>query len=97
MGVYCDLSWLWQMQRQIDLHIGLSGGCFFPKGKEWVCSTWQWGGTPLQSSVSELRGILGQSLASFQPTYMPLSEIEPCHGVFVYWRLQGHCVRQMTF
>lgn len=30
VGVCCDLSWLWQMRRQIDLHVGLSGGCFFP-------------------------------------------------------------------
>lgn len=28
VGVYCDLSWLWQMQRQIDLHVELSGGWF---------------------------------------------------------------------
>lgn len=29
MGVYCDLSWLWPTQRQIDLHVRLSGGCLF--------------------------------------------------------------------
>lgn len=29
VGVYCDLCWLRRMQRQIDLHVGLTGVFFF--------------------------------------------------------------------
>ena len=94
VGVYCDLSWLWQMQRQIDLHVELSGGCFvflflfsfFYKGSERVCSTWQWGEMSLPSSAREPRGTSGQS--RFRPTFkhpalsrcvrLPLESRSPC-------------------
>lgn len=33
------------MQRQIDLHDGLSGGRFVARGSEGVCSIWHRGGT----------------------------------------------------